>query len=76
MDEVLDYVQRRRPVIELLAPVRADIDAQLAAGRAGAFGLGQRVMPGLARQVVRQAAATVRPAPSLGLGRRGRLSRS
>src|SRR5262249_59790696 len=47
VDEVLDHEQRRRPVIELFAPVRADIDAHLAAGRAGAVGLGQLVMPGL-----------------------------
>src|SRR5262249_53226614 len=48
VDEVLDHEQGRRPVIELLAPIRADIDAHLAASRAGAFGLGQFVMLGLA----------------------------
>jgi hypothetical protein len=72
---MLDHEQRRRPVIELFAPVRADIDARLAAGRARAFGLGQLVMPGLPGQVVRQAAATVRPAPPPRLDRRGRLGR-
>jgi hypothetical protein len=75
VDKVLDHEQRRRPVIKLFALVCADIDAHLAAGRAGAFGLGQLVVPGLAGQVGRQAAATVRPAPPLGLGRRGRLGR-
>jgi hypothetical protein len=75
VDDVLDHKQRRRPVIELFAPVRADIDAHLAAGRAGAFGLGQLVMPGFAGQVGRQAAATVRPALPLGLGRRCWLGR-
>jgi hypothetical protein len=75
VDEVLDHKQRRRPVIELLAPIRADLDAQLAAGRAGAFGLGQLMMPALAGQVVPQAVAAVRPAPALGLGRRRGLGR-
>jgi len=75
VDEVLDHEQRRRPIIELFAPVCADIDAHLAAGRASALGLGQLVMPGLAGQVVRQAAATVRPAPPPGLVHRRRLGR-
>ena len=75
VDKMLDHEQRRRPVVELFAPVRADIDAHPAAGRAGAFGLGQLVMPGLAGQVVRQTAATVWPAPPLGLRRRCRLGR-
>jgi hypothetical protein len=48
VDEVLDHEQARRPVIELLAPVRPDIDADLAAGRTGALDLGQFVVPGLA----------------------------
>jgi hypothetical protein len=74
MDEMLDHEQRRRPVIELFTPVRADIDARLAASGANAFGLGQLVMPGLAGQVGRQAAAAVRPAPPLGPVRCGRLS--
>jgi hypothetical protein len=39
VDIVLDHEQRRRPIIELLAPVRADIDADLAAGRTDALGL-------------------------------------
>lgn len=75
MDEVLDHEQRRRPVIELFTPVRADIDAHLAAGRTGALGLGQLVVPGLVGQVVRQTAATMWAAPPLGLGRRCRLGR-
>ena len=53
VDKMLDHEQRRRPVVELFTPVGADIDAPLAAGRAGAFGFGQLVMPGLAGQVVR-----------------------
>jgi len=75
VDEVLDHEQRRRPIIELFAPVRADIDASLAAARADALGLGQLVMPRLAGQVVRQATAAMRPAAPLGLRRRGRFSR-
>src|SRR5262245_10278968 len=51
------------------------IDARLAASRASAFGLGQLVVPGLAGQVVRQAAAAVRPAAPLGLTRRRRFGR-
>jgi len=39
VDEVLDHEQRRRPVIELFAPVRADIDAHLTAVRTDALGL-------------------------------------
>jgi hypothetical protein len=39
VDIVLDHEQRRRPIIELLAPLRADIDADLAAGRTDALGL-------------------------------------
>jgi len=48
VDEVLDHEQRRRPVIELFAPVGADIDAGLATSRTGALGLAQLVVPGLA----------------------------
>jgi hypothetical protein len=44
---MLDYKQRRRPVIELLAPVGPDIDAHLATGRTGALSLGQLVVPRL-----------------------------
>jgi hypothetical protein len=75
VDEVLNHKQRRRPIIELFAPVRADIDAYLAAGRAGAFGLGQLVMPGLAAQAVRHSPPTVRPAPALRFRRWGRFGR-
>ena len=42
----------------------------LAAARTHALGLRQFVMPGFAGQVVRQAAAAVRPAPTPGLRRR------
>jgi hypothetical protein len=72
--KVLYHEQRRRPVIELFAPICADIDAGLAAGRANALGLGQLVMPGLVGEVVRQPSAAMRPAPAPGLGRR-RLGR-
>ena len=75
VDKMLDHEQRRRPIVELFAPVRADIDAHLATGRAGALGLGQLVMPGLAGQVVRQAAASVGAAPTPGLVRRCWLGR-
>jgi hypothetical protein len=54
----------------LLAPVGADVDADLAAVRTEALGLGQFVMLRLAGQVLRQTTTTVRPAPPLGLGRR------
>jgi hypothetical protein len=45
---MFDHEQRRRPVIELFTPVRADIDAHPAAGRTDALGRGQLVVPGLA----------------------------
>jgi hypothetical protein len=67
---MFDHEQRRRPVAELFAPVHADVDAQLAAARTDALGLGQLVVAGLARQVVRQTAASVWPASPLGLRRR------
>jgi hypothetical protein len=70
---MLDHEHRRRPVIQLFAPVRADINTHLATGLAKAFGLGQLVMPRLAGQVVRHAPATVRPAAPLGLARRWRF---
>jgi hypothetical protein len=49
VDEVFDHEQRRRLVVELFASVRADIDAHLAAALTDALGLGQLVVPGLAR---------------------------
>src|SRR5262245_41742545 len=66
---MLDDKQRSRSVIELLAPVGADVDADLAAVRTEALGLGQFMMPGFAGQVLWQAATTVRPAPPLGFAR-------
>jgi hypothetical protein len=75
VDDVLNEEQRRRPIFELFAPVRADIDARLAAARAKALGLGQLVMAGLARQVLRQATAAMRPATPPGRRRRCRLGR-
>jgi hypothetical protein len=75
VDEVLDHEQRRRPVIKLFAPIRADVDTHLAAARADALGLSQLVMPGLAGQMVRQAAAAMRSAAAFGLGRRRRFGR-
>jgi hypothetical protein len=45
---MLDHEQRRRSVIELFAPVHADVDAHLAAALAQALGLAQLVVPGLA----------------------------
>jgi hypothetical protein len=62
---MLDHKQRCRPVIELLAPVGADVDADLAAVGTEALGLGQFVMSGFAGQVLRQATTTVRPATPL-----------
>jgi hypothetical protein len=70
VDEVLDHEQRRRTVLELVAPVHADGEAQLAAAGADPFGLGQLVMPGLTGQVRGQAAAAMRAAPPWGRGRR------
>ena len=70
MDEVLDDEQRRRPVIELLALVHADVDAHPAAVGANAVGLRQFVVLGHARQVLRQAPAAVRLAAPLRLRRR------
>jgi hypothetical protein len=75
VDEVLDHEQRRRPIVELFAPIRADVDTRLAAALTDAVGLGQFVVPGLARQVLRQTAAAVGPAPPLGLRRLGWLGR-
>jgi hypothetical protein len=75
VDEVLDHEQRRRPVVELFAPVRTDVDADLAATLTDALGLRQFVVLGLARQVLRQTAAAVWPAPPFGLRRRTRLER-
>jgi hypothetical protein len=75
VDEVLDDELRGRPVVELLAFVHADVDPQPAAALADAIGLGQFVVPGLARQDLRRAAAPVRTAPSRGLRRRCRLDR-
>src|SRR4051812_28708029 len=72
---MLDHEQRRRPVVELFALVRADVDAHLAAALTHTLGLGQLVMPGLAGQGLWQAAAAVRPATSLGLRRRRWLDR-
>jgi hypothetical protein len=73
VNEMLDDKQRCRPVIELLAPVGADVHADLATVRTDALGLGQFVMPGLAGQILRQATTTVRAAPPLRLARRWRF---
>src|SRR5262249_59221891 len=75
VDEMLNDDQRRRPVVELFAPVRADVDAYLAAALTDALGLGQLVVPGLARQVVWHPAAAMRTATPLGLARRCRFGR-
>ena len=75
MDKVLDHEQRRGPIVELFAPVGADVDAHMAAARAHALRLGQLVMPGLAGQVVRQTAAAMGLAAALGRGLGRRLSR-
>ena len=40
--------QRRRPIVELFAPVRADVDADLAAALTDTRGLGQLVVAWLA----------------------------
>jgi hypothetical protein len=69
VDEVLDHEQRRRPIVELFAPVGADVDADLAAARTDLLGLGQLVVPRLAGQALRHPAAAVRPATPLGLRR-------
>jgi hypothetical protein len=74
VDEGLNDEQRRRPVVELFALVHADVDAHLAATLTEALGLGQLVVPGLAGQDLRQAAATVGSAPPLGPCRRRRFS--
>jgi hypothetical protein len=50
---MLDHKQRRRPIIKLFTPVRADVDARLAAGRADTLGLGQLMVLGLAGQILR-----------------------
>lgn len=44
MDEVLDHKQRRRPIVELFAPICADIDTHPAAVRTDTLGFGQFVM--------------------------------
>jgi hypothetical protein len=75
VDEVLEDKQRCWPVIELLAPVGADVDADLAAVRTETLGLGQFMMPGFVGQILRQATTTVRPAPPQGFARRGRFDR-
>src|SRR5262249_56332927 len=46
VDEVLNDEQRGRPVVELFAPVRADVEAEPAAALTDALGLGQLVVPG------------------------------
>jgi len=45
VDEVLDHKQRRRFIVELFAPVCADIDTHPAAVWTETLGLGQLVMP-------------------------------
>jgi hypothetical protein len=72
---MLDHKQPRRPVIELLAPVHADVDAQPAAVLTDVLSLGQFVVAGLTREVLRHAAASVRPAPPRRLHGPGRVSR-
>src|SRR5262249_13449446 len=62
VDIVLYDEGRRRPVVELLAPVRANVDAQPSVALADALGLGQLVVPGLAREGLWHSAAPVRPA--------------
>jgi len=71
VDDVIDHQQGRRTILQLLAFIHADVDPPLAAAGTEAGGFGQFVMADLARQVVRQAAAAMRPAAM----RRGHRSR-
>ncbi len=75
VDKVLDDEQRRRVVIQLLAGVDADLFAEMATARTDPLGtVDQLVVLRHTWQILRQTAATMRPALPLGLllaGRRG-----